>query len=79
MLLEEICKFSKDTKNKVNTDRVVAAELAVALAYKLNPVIGAVGGQEDPRIKSLFKKPIKGTPHLFNKPKTFKKPMKLFR
>ena len=34
MLCEEITKFSKATgKDKVNTDRVVAAELAIALAF----------------------------------------------
>lgn len=53
MLLEEVCKFSTDTKNKVNTDRVVAAELAVALAFKLNPIIGAVG-ESDKRIEAIF-------------------------
>jgi len=53
MLLEEICKFSTDTKNKVNTDRVVAAELAVALAFKLNPIIGSVG-ETDKRIEAIF-------------------------
>lgn len=64
MLLEEICKFSKDTKNKVNTDRVVAAELAVALAFKLNPIIGAVGGGDDPRLKAMFT-PKRSTAKLF--------------
>lgn len=60
MLCEEITKFSKATgKDKVNTDRVVAAELAVALAYKLDPIIGKIG-EPDERIRSLFKKPIKG-------------------
>jgi len=55
MLCEEITKFSKATgKDKVNTDRVVAAELAVALAFKLDPIIGAIG-TEDNRIKGLYK------------------------
>ena len=61
MLCEEITKFSKATgKDKVNTDRVVAAELAVALAFKLDPIIGAIG-EEDKRIKGLYKT-IKGQP-----------------
>jgi hypothetical protein len=62
MLLEEITKFSKDPNNKVNTDRVIAAELAVALAYKLDPIIGKSGSNEDPRLKALFNpnKPIQG-------------------
>lgn len=68
MLCEEITKFSKDPKHKVNTDRVIAAELAVALAYKLNPILGAVGTDNtDPRIKSYFRKPIKGSSKLFLK------------
>lgn len=59
MLCEEITKFSKATgKDKVNTDRVVAAELAVALAFKLDPIIGAIS-EERNRIKSLYG-PIKG-------------------
>ncbi len=74
MLCEEITKFSKATgKDKVNTDRVVAAELAIALAFKLDPIIGAVQ-EEDTRIHSLYKA-IKGkqngtgakwTPSLFS-------------
>lgn len=63
MLLEEITKFSKDVKNKVNTDRVIAAELAVALAYKLNPIIGNISSNSDPRVEALFKnRTIKGKP-----------------
>lgn len=74
MLCEEITKFSKATgKDKVNTDRVVAAELAIALAFKLDPIIGAIQ-EEDTRIRSLYKA-IKGkqsgaeakwTPSLFS-------------
>jgi hypothetical protein len=64
MLLEEITKFSKETgKKKVNTDRVVAAELAVALANKLDPIIGKAG--EDTLIKSLYKKSATGSKKLF--------------
>ena len=66
MLCEEITKFSKATgKDKVNTDRVVAAELAIALAYKLDPILGKIGSEADERIKSLFKKPIKGQKKIF--------------
>lgn len=83
MLCEEITKFTKATgKEKTNTDRVVAAELAVALAYKLDPIIGAVG-EEDSRVKSLYKA-IKGrgekTTSLFGTSTAFKKnkTLKLF-
>jgi len=78
MLCEEITKFSKATgKDKVNTDRVVAAELAVALAFKLDPIIGAIG-EDNNRIKGLYKA-IKGKQEaprirpLFNLPQTFNK------
>lgn len=71
MLCVEITKFSKATgKEKTNTDRVVAAELAVALAFKLDPIIGAIS-EEKSRIKSLYHV-IKGekqkVPRLFNSP-----------
>jgi hypothetical protein len=39
-----------------NFDRIIAAELAVALAMKLDPIMGKIGGEEDSRIKSMFKK-----------------------
>jgi hypothetical protein len=56
MLLEEVCKFSKSTKKgeKTNTDRVVAAELAIALAFKLDPLLGAIK-KIDGRIEALYK------------------------
>jgi hypothetical protein len=74
MLLEEICKFSKDTKNKVNTDRVVAAELAVALAFKLDPILGSTNSTEDSRIKSLFsKQAVKGKPMFAQQKPIFRK------
>ena len=40
MLCEEITKFSKAQKDKVNTDRVVAADVTLTLAFKLSPIIG---------------------------------------
>lgn len=73
MLLEEIIRFDRDG----NFDRVIAAELAVALAYKLDPIIGAVGNS-DSRVEELYKqKPksmiFKGGNSLFkNKSKLFK-------
>jgi len=77
MLLEEITKFSKDVKNKVNTDRVIAAELAVALAMKLDPVIGSVG-LTDGRIEAIYNN--KKNKQLFtNTRKTFGKTKRLFK
>lgn len=49
VLLEEIIQFHDD----LNTDRLVAAELAIALANKLDPVLGSSGATKDPRIVSL--------------------------
>lgn len=49
VLLEEIIQFHDD----LNVDRLVAAELAIALANKLNPMLGSIGGIKDPRIVSM--------------------------
>jgi hypothetical protein len=58
MLLDEIIHFNED---EGNYDREVAFSLAIALAHHLDPIIGKVGGDGDPRIQSLFNKhPIKG-------------------
>ena len=53
LLLEETIRY--DDKNG-NFDRVIAAELAIALAFKLDPVIGAMKEERDERIKSLGRK-----------------------
>ena len=50
VLLEEIVKFNADG----NFDRVVAAELAVALADHLNPQFKVGDLDEDPRLKAYF-------------------------
>ncbi len=49
VLLEEIIQFH----DELNTDRLVAAELAIAQAVKMNPLIGSIGGKKDPRLESL--------------------------
>lgn len=53
MLLEETIQFNDDTGNY---DRVVAAELAIALANKLDPIIGAVREESDERFRSIGRK-----------------------
>ena len=53
LLLEETIRY--DDKEG-NFDRIVAAELAIALANKLDPIIGAVREDADERIKSLGRK-----------------------
>lgn len=52
VLLEEIIQFH----DELNTDRLVAAELAIAQAVKMNPIHGAIGDGGDPRVKSLYNK-----------------------
>ena len=51
ILLEEIIQYN----DQGNFDRIVAAELAIAQALKMDPVLGKVGGSNDPRINAIFK------------------------
>jgi len=56
-LLDETINYND---NEGNFDRIVAAELAIALAMKLDPLYGAIGGEGDVRIKAMYdKKPKK--------------------
>ncbi len=52
MLLEEIAKFNDDD----NFDRIIAAELAVAMAQHLDPIIKVSSVDEDGRLKEYFRK-----------------------
>ena len=52
MLLEETAQYNE---SEGNFDRIIAAELAVALAAKLDPILGSIG-EENKRIQSLGKK-----------------------
>ena len=49
VLLEEIIQYNDNG----NFDRIVAAELAIAQAMKMDPIMGRVGGSSDPRVMSL--------------------------
>ena len=51
VLLEEIIQYN----DSGNFDRIIAAELAIAQALKMNPIMGKVGGSGDERVASLFK------------------------
>lgn len=51
MLLEEIIHFNSD---QGNYDRIVAAELAIALADHLNPQFVVASENQDPRFKAYF-------------------------
>jgi hypothetical protein len=51
VLLEEIIQYN----DSGNFDRIVAAELAIAQAMKMDPILGRVGGSGDDRVNALFK------------------------
>lgn len=75
VLLEEMIQYNEDG----NFDRIIAAELAIALAMKLDPIIGKIGGEKDERVTAMFRKNKKNTlftesRSMFNTPKN-----KLFR
>lgn len=50
VLLEEIIQYN----DQGNFDRIVAAELAIAQALKMDPILGRVGGSGDDRVKAMF-------------------------
>lgn len=52
VLLEEISQYNDEG----NFDRIIAAELAIALAMKIDPVLGKVSEHGDERINSLYLK-----------------------
>lgn len=51
VLLEEIIQYN----DQGNFDRIIAAELAIAQALRMDPILGRVGGTGDDRVKALFK------------------------
>jgi hypothetical protein len=51
VLLEEIIQYN----DSGNFDRIIAAELAIAQAMKMDPIMGKVGGGGDDRVASMFK------------------------
>jgi len=50
LLLDEMMAFNEDG----NFDRIIAAELAIALAMKLDPIMGAIGGEKDVRVQAMY-------------------------
>ena len=52
VLLEEMIQYNESG----NFDRIIAAELAIGLAMKLDPLIGKVGAEEDVRLQSILRK-----------------------
>jgi len=57
VLLEEIIQYN----DQGNFDRIVAAELAIAQAMKMDPILGKIGGSGDSRVAALFSKKPKST------------------
>ena len=51
VLLEEIIQYNDDD----NFDRVIAAELAIAQAMKMDPIFGKISSTKDSRMESLLK------------------------
>lgn len=64
MLLEEIIQYNDEG----NFDRIIAAELAIAQALKMDPIMGKIGGTNDDRVRSLYSKKLKSN-KLFTSPK----------
>jgi len=56
VLLEEIIQYN----DSGNFDRIVAAELAIAQALRMDPIMGRVGGSGDDRVTSLYSGKRKG-------------------
>lgn len=52
VLLEEVIQYN----DQGNFDRIIAAELAIAQALKMDPIMGRIGGSTDERVTSMFKK-----------------------
>jgi hypothetical protein len=50
VLLEEMIQYNEDG----NFDRIIAAELAIAQAMKMDPIMGKIGGEMDGRIQSMY-------------------------
>lgn len=57
VLLEEIIQYNDVS----NFDRIIAAELAIAQALKMDPILGKVGGSGDDRVKAMFSSKQKNT------------------
>ena len=51
ILLEEIIQYNDEG----NFDRIIAAELAIAQALKMDPILGKIGKSEDERLSSFFR------------------------
>ena len=57
ILLEEMIQYNEDG----NFDRIIAAELAIALAMKMDPIMGRVGSSGDARVMAMHSRIKKNT------------------
>ncbi len=55
VLLEEMIQYNESG----NFDRIIAAELAIALAMKMDPIYGRIEGKKDVRLESMYSKKTK--------------------
>ena len=49
-----------------NFDRIIAAELAIALAMKMDPIMGKIGGSGDSRVMAMHSKELRTIHYLEN-------------
>jgi hypothetical protein len=52
VLLEEMIQYNEEG----NFDRIIAAELAIAMAMKMDPIMGKIGSTGDARVMSMQKR-----------------------
>jgi hypothetical protein len=57
VLLEEMIQYNEDG----NFDRIIAAELAIALAMKMDPIMGKIGSSGDARVMAMHSRIKKNT------------------
>lgn len=74
VLLDEMIGYNDEG----NFDRIIAAELAIALAMKMDPLIGSIGSGSDVRVKALYESKPKNRLFAQNRP-VFNNNKKLFR
>jgi hypothetical protein len=55
VLLEEMIQYNETG----NFDRIIAAELAIALAMKMDPIYGRIEGKKDVRLEAMYSKKTK--------------------
>jgi len=70
VLLEEVIQYND---KEGNFDRIIAAELAIAQAYKMDPIFGKISSETDGRTKGLYQSNKKKSPLFTDSSGLFKK------